>query len=132
MSVLELVGLSALMERSQGGADTTVALIEGPVLLDHPDLAGATIREAPGKLKGMCARADTLACTHATFVAGILCARRGSVAPAICPGCTLLLRPIYAETANGSREMPSATPEELAEAIVDSVDAGARIISPRD
>jgi subtilisin family serine protease len=117
------------MQRTQGCADITVALIDGLVLLDHPDLAGATIREAPGKLKGTCARPDTLACTHATFVAGILCARRGSVAPAICPGCTLLLRPIFAETANGSREMPSATPEELAEAIVDSANAGARVIN---
>jgi len=51
------------------------------------------------------------------------------VAPAICPGCTLLLRPIFAETAKGNGHMPSATPEELAEAIVDSVDAGARIIN---
>jgi subtilisin family serine protease len=41
----------------------------------------------------------------------------------------LLLRPIYAETFNGSQEMPSAAPEELAEAIVDSVDAGARVIN---
>ena len=47
MGPLELVGLSALMQRSQGGAGTTVALIDGPVILDHPDLAGATIREAP-------------------------------------------------------------------------------------
>jgi hypothetical protein len=51
------------------------------------------------------------------------------VAPAICPGCTLMLRPIFAEAVNGNRDMPSATPEELADAIVDSVDAGARVIN---
>jgi hypothetical protein len=28
-------------------------------------------------------------------VAGILCAKRGVAAPAICPDCTLLLRPIF-------------------------------------
>jgi subtilisin family serine protease len=117
------------MERGQGQPDIRVALIDGPVVLDHPELVGATIREIPGKLKGACIRAGTVACTHGTFVAGMLSARRGSAAPAICPGCTLLLRPIFAETANGDGQMPSATPEELAQAITDCVDAGARIIN---
>jgi subtilisin family serine protease len=129
MNPLDLVRLSALMERSPGRPEIAVALIDGPVALDHPDLADATIREIPGKLKATCTRADTLACTHGTFVAGILSARRGSAAPAICPGCTLLLRPIFAETANGNGQMPNATPEELAEAIIDSVDAGALVIN---
>jgi hypothetical protein len=80
------------MERSQGRPDFTVALIDGRVTLSHPDLAGATIREIPGKRKAVCTRAETIACLHGTLVAGILCARRGSVAPAICPGCTPLVR----------------------------------------
>lgn len=129
MSPIELVRLSALMERSQGRAGIAVALVDGPVAQDHPDLAGASIRELPGKTKGACSLADSVACTHGTFVAGILFARRGSVAPAICPGCTLLLRPIFAETANANGNMPSATSEELAEAIIDSVNAGAFVIN---
>jgi subtilisin family serine protease len=129
MRPLELVRLPDLMELGQGWPDVRVGLIDGPVLLKHPDLAGATIREIPGKLKGTCARAGTVACAHGTFVAGILAARRGAAAPAICPGCTLLLRPIFAEAANGNGRMPSATPEELAEAIVDSVQGGAKVIN---
>jgi subtilisin family serine protease len=129
MRPADLVRLSPLMERGRGQAEITVALIDGPVVLDHPDLAGAKIREVPGKLSGTCTRADSVACTHGTFVAGILSARRGSAAPAICPGCTLLLRPIFREAGNGNRQMPSASPEELAEAIRDSVDAGARVIN---
>lgn len=129
MSPLDLVDLSALMERSQGRPEITIALIDGPIVLTHPDLAGAAVREIPGKLKGTCTRSETVACAHATFVAGILAARRGSAAPAICPQCTLLLRPIFGEQASGSGQMPRATPEELAEAIVDSVDAGARVIN---
>ena len=129
MRPLDLVRLPGLMQRGQGRPEITVALIDGPVVLNHPDLAGSTIREIPGKLKGTCTRADTLACTHGTFVAGMLSARRGSVAPAICPGCTLLLRPIFPETVNGNGQMPSATPEELAEAIIESVEAGARVIN---
>lgn len=129
MSPLDLVRLPELMKRGQGGPQIAVALIDGPVVLDHPDLTGSTIREIPGKLKGTCTRADTLACSHGTFVAGILSARRGSGAPAIAPGCTLLLRPIFAETGNSNEDMPSASPEELAEAIIDSVNAGARVIN---
>ena len=129
MSPIELVRLSALMERSQGRPEIAVALVDGPVALDHPDLAGTAMRELPGKTKGACSLADSLACTHGTFVAGILFARRGSAAPAICPGCTLLLRPIFPETAKGNGNMPSATSEELVEAIIDSVDAGARVIN---
>ena len=129
MNPLELVRLPDLMKRGQGRPEVVIALIDGPVASNLPDLASATIREIPGKLKGTCARADTVACTHGTFVAGMLAAQRGSAAPAICPGCTLLLRPIFAEGANGNREMPSATPEELAEAIVDSVEAGAKVIN---
>jgi subtilisin family serine protease len=129
MSPLDLVRLPELMERSHGRPEIAVALIDGPVVLGHSDFVGSTIREIPGQLKGVCSQANTVACTHGTFVAGMLSARRGSVAPAICPGCTLLLRPIFSETVKGNEQVPSATPEELAEAIIQSVDAGARVIN---
>ena len=54
---------------------------------------------------------------------------RNSPAPAICPDCTLLIRPIFAEATTGSEQMPSATPRELAAAIIECIDAGARVIN---
>jgi len=129
MGPLDVVHLTALMDRTSGRPEVGVGLIDGPVALDLPDFKDAGIREIPGKLKGTCSRADTMACSHGTFVAGILAARRGSMAPAICPGCTFLLRPIFAESANGTGLMPGATPEELADAIVDSVNAGVRVVN---
>jgi subtilisin family serine protease len=129
MGPLDIVQLTPLMHCTSGRPEISVGLIDGPVALNLPDFAGANIREVPGKLSATCNRADTAACSHGTFVTGILAARRGSLAPAICPGCTLLLRPIFAETMNGNGIMPSATPEELADAIVDSVDAGARVVN---
>lgn len=129
MSPLKLVRLPDLMERSRGVPAVRVALIDGPVAVDHPDLADAAIRQVPGRLKGACGQPDSAACAHGTFVAGVLVARRGSTAPAICPGCTLMLRPIFAETVNGDGQMPSATPEELAEAISDSIAAGAHVLN---
>ena len=98
MDLLELVRLSPLMSRSQGRRDIAVALIDGPVALDHPDLAQATIKEIPADIGGSCSRLESVACMHGTFVAGMLVARRGSPAPAICPGCTLILRPIFPRT----------------------------------
>src|SRR5215469_15855127 len=110
MSLLDLVRLPALMERTEGRPEIAVASVDGPVALNHPDLAGAHIRGLPGNPKRACSISDSVACMHGTFVAGILAARRGSVAPAICPGCTLFLRPIFAEALNGNMQIPSATP----------------------
>ena len=56
-------------------------------------------------------------------------AKRGSVAPAICPDCTLLVRPVFAERTAANGEMPSATPEELAQAILDCINVGARMLN---
>jgi subtilisin family serine protease len=117
------------MKLSSGRAETTIALIDGPVSTHHKDLTHAKIREIPGRLAGTCARANSTACVHGTFVAGILSARRGSEAPSISPDCTLLVRPIFAETTSGNRDMPSATPEELSAAIIDCIDAGAHVIN---
>jgi len=113
MGPFDVVHLTALMDRTSGRPEIIIGLIDGPVALNNADLVGASIHEVPGKLRGTCNRADTVACSHGTFVAGILAARRGSIAPAISPGCTLLLRPIFAETANGYGLMPSASPEDL-------------------
>lgn len=129
MNPLELVKLTAVMERTSGRPEIRIGLIDGPVVLDHPDLAGENIREVPGGLPARCTQASTAACLHGTFVAGILCGRRTSVAPAICPGCTLLMRPIFSEKVSNPDSMPSALPEELAVAMLESMDAGAQILN---
>src|SRR6266699_3879532 len=129
MNQLDLVKLTALMERTSGKPEIMVGLLDGPVTTNHPDLASEHIREIPGGISGACTQTKSVACLHGTFVAGILCAKRSSEAPAICPNCTLLVRPIFAETQSGSLHMPSATPEELAAAIRDSIKAGARVLN---
>jgi subtilisin family serine protease len=124
---LDLINLKPLMQRTSGRADLTIGLIDGPVVLSHPELAADRIREIGGR--AACEQAGSLACQHGTMVAGILCAQRGSAAPAICPGCTLLVRPIFAEATAPNGQMPSATMEELAAAIVESIEAGARVLN---
>jgi subtilisin family serine protease len=129
MSPLEVTKLTPLMQRTSGRAEIAIGLIDGPVVIDHPDLASNNVREIPGGSSGACTQANSAACQHGTFVAAILSARRGSPAPAICPGCTLVVRPIFAETTPGNGQMPSATPEELAAAIVELINAGVRILN---
>ena len=135
VSPLSVVGLTALMERTAGSPEVVVGLIDGPVARDYPDLASAGIRElsagASTEAGGTRDRgAAGLARMHGTYVAGILSAKRGGMAPAICPGCTLLVRSIFLETETADdAELPSASPDELAEAIVECVGAGARVVN---
>jgi subtilisin family serine protease len=117
------------MARASGKPEISIGLIDGPVAIHHPDLTSENVHAVQGRLSGMCTDAGNAACTHGTFIAGVLLARRGSVAPAICPGCILLVRPIFAEAASDVEQMPSASAGDLAEAIVDVIDAGARIIN---
>jgi subtilisin family serine protease len=130
MTPVELVKLVALMELAGGGKrGIVIGLIDGPVATDHPDLAAENIRDVSEGNSGTCSQADSFACMHGTFVAGILCAKAGSPAPAICPNCTLLVYPIFSEASPGKAEIPSATPEQLAVAIIKMIDAGARILN---
>jgi subtilisin family serine protease len=129
MNPLDLVKLSQLMELTSGRPEVVIGLIDGPVAVDHPDLASSNVREIPGMIGGVCTMANSIACTHGTFVAGILSGKRTSSAPAICPGCTLLVRSIFSESTALNEDMPSATPEELAAAILDCVRAGANVVN---
>ena len=130
MDPLDLVNLTTLTQVSGGGRrEVAIGLIDGPVATDHPDLVAENIRDISEPNSGTCTQADSFACTHGTFVAGILCAKRGSPAPAICPNCTLLVHPIFAETNSGKADIPNATPEELATAVVETIKAGARVMN---
>jgi subtilisin family serine protease len=128
-SPLDVASLSRLMERTAGRPEVAVGLIDGPVTANHPDLATERIRSLPSPGAGLPESAAGVAGAHGTYVAGILSARRGSAAPAICPDCTLLVRPIFLESAPGNADTPSASPGELADAIVDCIEAGARILN---
>jgi subtilisin family serine protease len=126
---LSLVGLPGLMELTRGRSEIKVGLIDGPIAFDGPEFSGSIIREISGRIRGACSFIDGHQCNHGTFVASILASKRGGAAPAICPGCTLLIRPIFAEAQQQTPLRPSAPPEELAAAIIDLVDAGSHVLN---
>lgn len=129
MNALELVKLPKLMETTSGRAEIVIGLIDGPVAVEHGDLAGTEIRVVPGNLSGACTLTNSVACSHGTFVAGLLAADARSMTPGICPHCSLLVRPIFTEQVTRAGELPHAVPEELAAAVVDCVRGGAHVLN---
>ncbi|MDQ3852127.1 MAG: S8 family serine peptidase [Thermoproteota archaeon] len=138
MDSLEQVRLQSLMAISTGIPEVVIGLIDGPIDFNHAAFEGSNVTTVKGSQHAACRSADSLACMHGTFIAGMLCARRGSSAPAICPNCKLLLYPIFSEGEKealnrkgheGLLPIPSTTPKELSDAIIETIDAGARIIN---
>jgi subtilisin family serine protease len=114
------------MRVTEGRPEVVIGLIDGPVAIDHPELVTeriSTMQDAAN----VCVLGQP-ACAHGTFVAGILAARRGTDVPAVCPGCTLLVRPIFGGTPQ-SQAMPAATSQELAAAILECMAHGARLVN---
>jgi subtilisin family serine protease len=126
---LVLSNLPPLMNLSSGSPEIVIGLMDGPVAMNHPDLASESVKGIGGRPGSGCTRSSSAACIHGTFTAGILSAKRASPAPAICPGCTLLIRPIFKESAAQNGAMTSATPRELAGAIVECIKSGARVLN---
>jgi subtilisin family serine protease len=117
------------MERNSGSPGVTIGVIDGPVVLDHPDLMGRRIQETTANSSAACLSRTSSACAHGTFVLGMLAATRNSAIPGICPDCTFLLSPIFSERTNQNAPAPSATSSALAEAIVNCVRAGTRVLN---
>lgn len=124
---MDLVGLRPLMDMTSGSADVVVAMIDGPIAFQHPALApgvGPLFVEGAGD----CVSGSSPACRHGTFIAGILFASRESgLGPAICPGCTLLNRPILREDPGGG--LYDVVPAELSRSIIEVIDQGAMIVN---
>ncbi|MFO1431730.1 MAG: S8 family serine peptidase [Candidatus Competibacteraceae bacterium] len=117
------------MRLTSGRQDIVVGIIDGPIALSHPAFAGRRLRIIEGSQAGNCTDTQSIACIHGTFVAGILAAGRNSAAPAICPECTFLIRSIFADAGSGKSSELETSPEALADAIVATVNAGARILN---
>ena len=133
MDPLDQTNLRSVMSISKGEPNIVIGIIDGPVQLNHPAFQRSRIRTARDSQMNTCKNASSIACSHGTFVAGILCAERGLSAPAICPNCEIILNPVFMEEKDNTDKkdilFPSTTPEELAIAIIDTVNAGARVIN---
>ena len=131
MQALKQVNLQLLKAVSRGSPHISIGVIDGPVDLDHPAFYKSQIRTVKESQLVACKSADSISCIHGTFVVGMLSGKQGSQATAICPDCKIILRPIFNDSNTKADNVlfPSSTPLELADAIIETVDAGAKIIN---
>jgi subtilisin family serine protease len=132
MDPLAQTRLLSLMSVSGGSPDITIGVIDGPLDLNHPAFQGSRIRTVKDSQRVACKNASDTACIHGTFVTGILCAKRGLSAPAICPDCSIIVNPIFRRdptTNNWGVATPAVTFEELTDAIMETIDTGVKIIN---
>ncbi|MCP5049667.1 MAG: S8 family serine peptidase [bacterium] len=117
------------MGLTSGRPGIVIGIIDGPVDLNHPALRNSRSGSVKESQPGACRVSSNIACMHGTFIAGILSAAPGGPAPAICPGCNVVLRPVFIEGTANNGNLPATTPGALAAAIIETVDAGAKIIN---
>jgi len=128
VNYLELINIKPLLAATSGRPEIVVGIIDGPVEGSHPDLQAASLTALPAAPEVICQTKESIGCVHGTFVAGILCAQRGSQAPGLCPDCQFLVKPILCDAAD-LEQCPKVTPENLASALKEMIDAGAKIIN---
>jgi len=128
---LSRLKLDDLFHKSEGSPDITIAIIDGAVDGKHPDFKDTNITQLTAVNKDtptVCYDKSSPSCQHGTFITGMLAAQRESPSPGIAPGCTYLVRPIFCEEKN-LQDCPTLSEKELAEAVNESIDAGANIIN---
>ena len=126
-----LIHLEPLMERSRGSSQIRIGLLDGTVDADHPAFEGRLIQTLNLETASDHQAEYHGPSRHGTLIAGLLVANRGTPAPSICPDCTLVVRQILGNPRPlGDADSPlESTPDELAKAIFQAVDAGARILN---
>jgi len=125
---LRTILINSLMTVTSGKAEIVIGIIDSPVDASHPDLQGARLQIISPSKAG-CEVRQSPACQHGTFIAGMICAKRGSHAPTISLDCTVLIRSIFCEIPSSGQLCPEVTPQERASAIIKTIEAGARVIN---
>ncbi len=125
--VCPLTGMEEIWRRTRGDARVLIAILDGPVDLSHPSLAGARLTALGGPAA---ACRGAAACGHGTHVASLIFAQHGrgplkGVAPR-CRGISIALFPDDPARPGEVRPCPQS---ELARAIEAAVGAGARVIN---
>jgi cyanobactin maturation PatA/PatG family protease len=117
-----LPGLHELWAETLGDPAITIAVLDGPVALDHPCFEGALLESLPTLVSGVAGNGRMSA--HATHIASMIFGQHGGVVPGIAPWCRGLIVPIYSDASQGPTSQM-----DLARAINQAVDAGAQVIN---
>ena len=119
---IDMMRLSPLLASRHARAEVRVGVVDGTVDAQHPDLMRATVRDIgprSGTPRG-------IRSSHATFVAGLICASEGSRIPGICPGAHILNYPVAGRRGGSPDELD---PDSMLTGIESCVSSGAMIIN---
>lgn len=114
-----------LMEQTEGDANISIAVLDGPVDLTHPCFDKAKITQLESLVSDLVE--DGSAKKHGTHVASLIFGQRGSPVRGVSPGCRGLIIPVFADGPDDSIAPCSQT--DLAHAITQAVEQGAHVIN---
>ena len=123
--VADIAGLTALWQRTSGGdPEVKIAIIDGPVDLNHPSL-----RQARVALGGefVAPSSPTIQSEHGTHVTSVLMGTPGSPVLGVAPNCSATVFSIYRENAAG--QIVPSSQSTLALAINQALAVGADVIN---
>jgi PatG C-terminal len=103
-------------------AGLPIAIIDGP--FDTTALSKILARTPVSAANGSCRTDANGACSHGTFIMGMIGASRDAPIPGLCPECQLVHVQLFVD-----EEAPHASIAQLADAITAAVAAGAKLIN---
>jgi cyanobactin maturation PatA/PatG family protease len=122
---MEIPGLKELWDQTLGDPRVCIAVLDGPVDLSHPSLAGANLVQLETLVSTSANRGPAL--VHGTHVASVIFGQHNGPIKGIAPGCRGLVVPIFSDGVNGS--IAPCSQLDLARAITQAAQAGAHIIN---
>jgi cyanobactin maturation PatA/PatG family protease len=114
--------LRSLQARTLGDPAVCVAVLDGPVDVDHPCFRGASLRRVGALASGEAGQGQMSA--HGTHVASVIFGQPESAVAGVAPRCRGLLVPIFRDDDQGYLSQL-----DLARAIEQAVEAGAHLIN---
>ena len=121
-------GLVELHQLCRGNAEISIAVLDGPVDLQHScfNVSGGILMPLDS-MEVVPSAAIGLALNHGTAVCSLIFGKHGSEVEGVAPGCKGLIIPIYSEDEKGN--FSSASQLDLARAIEKAIEKGANIIN---
>jgi len=119
-------GLSELWSETLGDARISIAILDGPVRLTHPCLAGASLTPIE-TLASTGALASGPAAEHGTQIASVIFGRHDGLVRGVAPQCRGLIAPIFTDVV-GDSPVPCSQ-LDLARALLQALQAGAHVVN---
>jgi cyanobactin maturation PatA/PatG family protease len=121
-------GLSELRLLSSGDPGIKIAILDGPVDLQHPCFNVSDGNLVPFHTDQVNPSASMgLALRHGTAICSLIFGKPGTNVEGVAPGCSGLIIPIYSQNENGN--FSSVSQAHLAKSIKTAVEQGANIIN---